>query len=444
MRLFGTDGVRGKANTELSPELATKLGRAVVSALLDNKLNPIIYIGRDTRVSGDMLALALAAGCMSAGAHVVDLGVLPTPALAYLTKTGVATIGAMISASHNPAVDNGIKFFTQDGYKLPDAVEDSIEALVNDPSLAVRVRGDAVGTYSVDHAQQERYLAYLLSAADISLAGKRIVIDSANGASYALAPRLIEALGAEVILINAAPDGININVNSGSTHPEVMAEKVRATGAVLGLAFDGDADRLIACDEEGNIIDGDNILLICGSYLKEIGALSNRIVVGTVMSNLGLDAALQREDISLVRAAVGDRYVLQEMLLHKASFGGEQSGHCIFLNLSTTGDGMLTALMLLKAMLHHGSTLKQLANKLKRYPQVLINVPVRDKAKAMGNALVKEATEKAEGMLLNKGRVLVRPSGTESLVRVMVEAESEQLASEAADVVVVALKTISA
>ncbi|KAF0196810.1 MAG: phosphoglucosamine mutase [Bacillota bacterium] len=442
MRIFGTDGIRGKANTELTPELATSLGRAVVSALSTETDVPLIYIGRDTRVSGDMLALALAAGCMSAGANVVDLGVLPTPALAYLTKNGSATIGAMISASHNPAIDNGIKFFTHAGFKLPDAVEDTIEALVRSPAGAIRVTGDSVGTYSIDTGMQEQYFQYLKDTAAISLQGLKVVVDAANGASFNLAPRLLNALGAKVVAINAVPNGININVKSGSTHPQALAGRVIEAGADLGLAFDGDADRLIACDADGAIVDGDNMLHICAMYLKQTGDLNHKLVVGTVMSNLGLDAVLQREDISLIRASVGDRYVLQEMLACGAVLGGEQSGHCIFLNHSTTGDGMLTAVMLLKAMSQARASLKQLAAGLKRYPQVLINVPVRDKCQAMNNFDVKEAIEKAEIMVKSRGRILVRPSGTERIVRVMVEAETEDLAVESANVVVDALNKL--
>lgn len=444
MRLFGTDGVRGKANTDLTPELALALGRAVVTVLSKETKRPIIFIGRDTRVSGDLLALALASGCMSAGAQVVDLGVLPTPALAYLTKTEPATIGAMISASHNPAVDNGIKFFTHAGFKLPDSVEDTIESMVVENSSALRVAGDSVGTYSLNTTMREKYLNHLLEIANVSLAGLKIAVDTANGASYELAPRLLESLGAEVELINATPTGTNINVESGSTHPQALAAKVRKANAHLGLAFDGDADRLIACDSDGNIVDGDNILHICASHLKKAEKLSHNLIVGTVMSNLGLDAALQCEDITLIRAAVGDRYVLQEMLTHGAVLGGEQSGHCIFLEHSTTGDGLLTAIMLLQAIVAEQKTLGQLASNLKRYPQVLINVPVRDKREAMEDLSTKEAIDEANEMLANKGRILVRPSGTEAIVRVMVEAESEALANAAAEVVVVALRTKSA
>lgn len=442
MRLFGTDGIRGKANTELTPELATSLGRAVVSALSTAADVPLIYIGRDTRVSGDMLALALAAGCMSAGANVVDLGVLPTPALAYLTKNGSATIGAMISASHNPAIDNGIKFFTHAGFKLPDSVEDKIEALVRSPEGAIRVAGDAVGTYSFDAGIQEQYFQYLIDTADISLQGMRVVVDAANGASFTLAPRLLNSLGAKVVAINTVPNGININVKSGSTYPQALASRVIEVGADLGLAFDGDADRLIACDADGTIIDGDNMLHICAMYLKQIDRLNHNLVVGTVMSNLGLDAVLNSKDISLIRASVGDRYVLQEMLAHGAVLGGEQSGHCIFLDHSTTGDGMLTAVMLLKAMSQAKASLKELAAGLKRYPQVLINVSVNDKCQAMNEFDVKEAIETAETMLKKRGRILVRPSGTENLVRVMVEAETENLAIESANVVVDALNKL--
>lgn len=444
MRLFGTDGVRGIANTQLTPELAMALGRAVVSTLGSEGSKPLVYIGRDSRISGDMLATALASGCMSAGADVVDLGILPTPGLAYLTKNGQATIGAMISASHNPAIDNGIKFFTHAGFKLPDALEDKIESMVRDESLALRMPGDSVGTYCVDNELKHQYLEYLVDLAHVSLADMRIVIDAANGAGFGLAPRLLERLGATVLPLHVDPNGVNINVKCGSTHPESMAQRVVETGADLGLALDGDADRLIVCDAAGNILDGDNVLYICGCYLREQSQLKGNLVVGTVMSNLGLDAALQREDITLLRAPVGDRYVLQEMLAHGAILGGEQSGHCIFFDHSTTGDGLLTAIMLLKAMRASGSSLAELGAKLQRFPQVLINVPVFDKRQAMESSKVREAVWKVEAILAGRGRILVRPSGTESIIRVMVEAESIDLAQSSAAIVVDVLKTVSA
>lgn len=443
MRLFGTDGVRGKANTELTPELIMRLGRAAVSSLATEAEQPLIYIGSDTRISGDMLRHALSAGCMSAGASVVDLGVLPTPALAYLTRNSKAHAGAMISASHNPAVDNGIKFFSRDGFKLPDEVEDHIEALVQG-NEGLRVAGDKVGTYTRDDCRQQEYLEYLKNIAQVDLQGMKIVVDGANGAAYQLGPALFEALGAEVVPISISPDGLNINVKAGSTYPEAMTARVRESGAHLGLAFDGDADRLIACDSKGNLVDGDNILHICASYLHGQGALQHSTVVGTVMSNLGLDAVLRREDIQLLRAPVGDRYVLQEMLSSGARLGGEQSGHCIFLGLSTTGDGLLTAVMLLKAIVAKGATLDSLVAELKRFPQVLINVPVRDKRLATEHQNVREAIVRAETALRDRGRILVRSSGTEAIVRVMVEAETEELAKSSADIVVMALKTVSA
>ncbi|MBT9135479.1 MAG: Phosphoglucosamine mutase [Firmicutes bacterium] len=444
MRLFGTDGVRGRANTELTPELALKLGRSAVVVLAEDGHKPLICIGRDTRVSGEMLFFAFAAGAMSAGADIVDCGVLPTPALAFMTKHRQATVGVMISASHNPAIDNGIKLFSRHGYKLPDEVEDRIEAHTKSTGSAPAVEGDRVGRMLLGGQDDNAYLDYLQSLANLDLRGVKIVVDAAHGAAYTIAPRLFRLLGAEVLPLCVSPNGVNINVGCGSTYPEAMRQTVLATGAALGLAFDGDADRLIACDSQGNILDGDNFLHICGLALKAEQGLTNNIVVGTVMSNLGLDASLGREDIVLKRAMVGDRYVLQEMWQSGAVLGGEQSGHCLFLNHSTTGDGLLTALMLLKATYGRGIALDAFAAELKRYPQVLYNVPVKNKQASMEHVAVKEAIVGAESLVRGRGRVLVRPSGTESLVRVMVEAETEELANAAARVVVQVLSTVSA
>lgn len=442
MRMFGTDGVRGKANTELTPELALALGRAAVTTLV-NSHSPVVFVGRDTRRSGDLLVSALAAGCMSAGADVVDLGVMPTPALAYLTRRHGASLGAVISASHNPAIDNGIKFFSREGYKLSDEAEDKIEALVRN-GRAARVAGDRVGVLRQDAALQEDYLAYLKSAAPVNLAGLRIVVDAANGAAFALAPALFTALGATVIPLNVSPDGLNINVNAGSTHPQRMQERVRADASHLGLAFDGDADRLIACDSRGRIADGDNILHVCASFLHQQGLLPQATIVGTVMSNLGLDAVLRRKDIRVRRAPVGDRYVLAEMQSFGAVLGGEQSGHCIFLDQSTTGDGLLTALVLLKAVVEQGRPLDCWIDELRRYPQVLLNVAVPDKHATMHHSAVKEAIARAETTLGEAGRILVRPSGTEACVRVMVEAWGEETANSTAEAIAATIRTVSA
>lgn len=440
--MFGTDGVRGKANTELTPELSLALGRAAVTTLV-NSHSPVVFVGRDTRRSGDLLVSALAAGCMSAGAEVIDLGVVPTPALAYLTRRHGAGIGAVISASHNPAIDNGIKFFSRDGYKLADEAEDKIEALVRNGG-ARAVAGDRVGLLRQDATLTKDYLAYLKSVAPVNLAGLRIVVDAANGAAFALAPALFTALGASVIPLNVSPDGLNINVRAGSTHPERMQETVRAEAAHLGLAFDGDADRLIACDSRGRLADGDNILHICASFLHAQGMLSHATVVGTVMSNLGLDAVLRRKDITVRRAPVGDRYVLAEMQSFGAVLGGEQSGHCIFLGSSTTGDGLLTALMLLKAIVEQGRPLDAWLDELRRYPQVLLNIAVPNKHAAMHHQAVKEAIVRAETSLGEMGRILVRPSGTEACVRVMVEAPDEDMANSTAEAVAATIRSVSA
>ena len=440
--MFGTDGVRGKANTELTPEMALALGRAAVTALASSH-NPVVFVGRDTRRSGDLLFSALAAGCMSAGADVVDLGVVPTPALAYLTRHYGANIGAVVSASHNPAIDNGIKFFSQAGYKLPDEVEDAIEAIVLGGG-ARSVSGDQVGILRQDGALKEDYLAYLKRVVPVDLEGQRIVVDAANGAAFALAPALFTALGATVIPLNVSPDGLNINVDAGSTYPQRMQERVRAERAHLGLAFDGDADRLIACDGHGRLADGDNILHVCASFLQDRRLLPRDTVVGTVMSNLGLDAVLRRKDIKVRRAQVGDRYVLAEMQSSGAVLGGEQSGHCIFLASSTTGDGLLTALMLLKAIVEQGRPLDAWLDEFRRFPQVLLNVAVHNKHAAMKHTAVKEAIMQAEVTLGETGRILVRPSGTEACVRVMVEAEDETTANLTAEAVAAAVRSASA
>ncbi len=442
MRMFGTDGVRGKANTELTPELALALGRAAVTALAASR-RPIVFVGRDTRRSGDLLVSALAAGCMSAGADVVDLGVVPTPALAYLTRCHHASLGAVVSASHNPAIDNGIKFFSQDGYKLPDETEDAIETIVQSRG-APSVAGDRVGVLRQEIALREDYLRYLQGVVPVNLAGLKIVVDAANGAAFALAPALFRALGAEVVPMNVLPDGLNINVMAGSTHPQYMQERVRSESAHLGLAFDGDADRLIACDSQGRLADGDNILHICASFMQMRGLLTQSTVVGTVMSNLGLDAVLRRKDIRVRRAQVGDRYVLTEMQSSGAVLGGEQSGHCIFLRSSTTGDGLLTALMLLQAVVEQGKPLDAWLDEFRRFPQVLLNVAVPDKHTAMQHSAVKEAILRAEATLGQSGRILVRPSGTEACVRVMVEAEEATAANLTAEAVAAIIRTASA
>ncbi|WP_227764530.1 phosphoglucosamine mutase [Zhaonella formicivorans] len=432
--LFGTDGVRGVANKELTPELAFKLGRAAANQLAKDSKEATIAIGKDTRISGDMLEAALTAGILSAGVNVYRLGVLPTPGIAYLTKKLGATAGAVISASHNPVADNGIKFFDSRGYKLPDEVEEQIEGMVlAEEDTAPRPTGTEVGRIiEVDNAV-EIYADFAKSTFQGSLAGLKIVVDCANGASYRVTPMVLRALGAEVICLHNNPDGTNINLNSGSTHPESLMEAVVMHKAHLGLAHDGDADRVLAVDEKGNLVDGDQIMVICGLRLKEKGLLKNNTVVVTVMSNLGLHQALKKAGIAVKQVKVGDRYVLEEMVRSGASLGGEQSGHIIFLDHNTTGDGLMTALQLLLAAVESGQPLSALAARMKRFPQVLVNVRVQDKKQAMENPAFLKAIEEAEATLGEEGRILVRPSGTEPLIRIMAEGPEQGQLEEIAE-----------
>lgn len=434
-RLFGTDGVRGIANTELTPELALKLGRAGAYVLRDGwpaESRPRVLLARDTRLSGDLLEAAMAAGLASLGADVECLGVTTTPSVAYLVRALKADAGAMISASHNPAAYNGIKFFSADGYKLPDALEDRIEDLVRaDRDTLPRPAGGELGRI-VDRASAVfDYAAYVESIAGVRLDGLRIVADCAHGAAYRLAPDVLTALGASVLPLNVDPDGLNINEDCGSTHPAGLQEAVRGAGADLGLAFDGDADRLIAVDEQGGIVDGDRILAICGLALKREGRLAGNTVVATVMSNLGLEIALREAGINLVRTPVGDRYVLEEMLRRGAVLGGEQSGHIIFLEYNTTGDGILTALRLLEVLVRSGRRLSELAAAaMTALPQVLVNVRVRDKEALAADGVIQAEIRRVEGSFGSRGRLLVRPSGTEPRVRIMLEGPDETILKE--------------
>lgn len=426
--MFGTDGVRGVANRDLTPELAFKLGRAGGYILTSETGARSIVIGRDTRLSGDMLEGALVAGICSVGVDVLRVGVMPTPGVAYLTRALGAGAGIVISASHNPFQDNGIKFFGANGYKLPDAMEDEIETLVLDrrnglPSPV----GDSVGRVRDIAEAADRYLAYARSTGPVDLTGTRIVVDCANGAASHLAPRLLADLGATVISLADTPDGTNINVNCGSTHPEDLCDAVRDAGADLGLAYDGDADRLIAVDAAGEIVDGDRIMVICGCFLKERGLLKDNTLVVTVMSNLGLHLALREAGIHIRQTAVGDRYVLAEMLRTRACLGGEQSGHIIFLDHNTTGDGIITTLQLLRVMVETQQPLAALAARMERLPQVLENVRVVDKDRVMTSPRLREAIRRYEQEMHGQGRILVRPSGTEPLVRVMVEGRNPEM-----------------
>ncbi len=424
-KLFGTDGVRGVANRELTPELAFSLGQAGAYVLSKGHPHLKIVIGKDTRISGDMLEAALIAGICSVGADVLRVGVLPTPGIAYLTRTLEACAGVVISASHNPVQDNGIKFFSSTGYKLPDAVEEEIEKIVlgkekpwQDPV------GENVGRVFEIKDAQKQYVDFLKSTVG-SLEGLRIVYDGANGAGYEVGPQVLKELGAELITLAVQPDGININEGCGSTHPELLQKAVLEHQAHIGLANDGDADRLIAVDEKGEVIDGDFIMVILALALKRQGKLKEDSLVVTVMSNLGLHIALKEAGITIYETQVGDRYVMEELLKTGAKLGGEQSGHIIFLEHNTTGDGLLTALQLLKVLKEEGKPLSELATQMERLPQVLINVQVKDKYKAMENPYVIQKVEEVRGYLGERGRILVRPSGTESLVRVMVEGEEQ-------------------
>ncbi|MDR7485208.1 MAG: phosphoglucosamine mutase [Armatimonadota bacterium] len=420
-RYFGTDGVRGVANADLTPELAFRLGRAAGTAL--GRLDGPFVVGRDTRLSGPMLEAALAAGISSTGAAVELGGILPTPAVAYLACRREAACGVVISASHNPVEDNGIKFFGGDGFKLPDSREEAIEALLDRDDLP-RPTGAAIGTIRAVPEGEDRYLEYLTGLALGRLDGTKIVVDCAFGAAFRLAPRLWAALGATVLPLHDEPDGARINVECGSTHLEPLRRAVLASGADLGFAHDGDADRVLAVDERGGTVDGDALLAICALDRHRRGALAGGIVVATVMSNLGFEQTLNRAGIRLERTRVGDRYVLERMRAVGARLGGEQSGHLIFLDHATTGDGLVTAVEVVNVMLRSGRRLSDLSAAIPRFPQVLRNVRVRDRNGVMEAPEVARAVSAAGARLASRGRILVRPSGTEPLIRVMVEAET--------------------
>lgn len=435
-RLFGTDGVRGIANKELDSLLAFNLGRIGAYVLTEETHHkPRIAVGKDTRISGDMLESALVAGICSMGAEAVVLGVQPTPAVAYLTRHLGLDAGVVISASHNPFEYNGIKFFDSNGYKLSDELEDKIEALLKNPENGIaNPTGAEIGKkVEIDNAVHA-YIDFLKKTIDTNMRGLKIAVDCANGASYIAAPSVLADLGAEVVIINNKPDGKNINVKCGSTHPEELQKRVVESGAHIGLAFDGDADRLIAVDNRGQIVNGDHMLAIFAKYFKEKGTLKNDAVVGTVMSNMGLEIALRREKCRLIKAKVGDRYVLEEMMNNGYNIGGEQSGHIIFLDHNTTGDGLLTALQLLSIIKETGKKLSDLASIMMELPQVLVNARVKNqnKGKYMEDEEIVLMIEELESKLKDKGRVLIRPSGTEPLVRVMLEGENEAELKEAA------------
>jgi phosphoglucosamine mutase len=428
--LFGTDGIRGVANADLTPELAFRVGRAA-GAELGASGRPF-FVGRDTRLSGPMLEAALAAGVCSTGVSVELGGILPTPAVAYLARDRGAACGVVISASHNPVEDNGIKFFGGDGYKMEDAREDDIEALLDRDSLP-RPSGVAVGTVRAVPEGEDRYLAHLTSLATGRLDGMRLVVDCAFGAAVRVAPRLWASLGARVVALHDEPDGTRINVDCGSTHLEPLRRAVLAHGADLGFAHDGDADRVLAVDEHGELVDGDALIGFCALDRHRRGALAGNVVVATVMSNLGLERALGRDGIRLERTRVGDRYVLERMRQIGATLGGEQSGHLIFLEHTTTGDGLVSAIEVTNVMARSGRRLSELRAAIPRFPQVLRNVRVAKRQGVTDAPEVVRAVASAEARLAARGRILVRPSGTEPLIRVMVEAEHQSEAEAVAD-----------
>lgn len=441
-RLFGTDGVRGVANTELSAELVYKLGQAGAYVLTsETNRTPKILVGMDTRISGGMLESALVAGICSVGAEAVCLGVVPTPAVAYLTRHYKADAGVVISASHNPFEFNGIKFFDSNGYKLPDATEDKIEEIARNGFDNTQLPyGAGVGRRKTAGNTLRDYVDFLKSTIDHDLKGLKIALDCANGASYQAAPMLFEELGAQVFPINNSPDGLNINRDCGSTHMSQLMEHVRKCGADVGLAFDGDADRVLAVDENGELVDGDKILAVIGLELKKTGQLAHDTIVATVMSNLGLDIMAGENGLKLVKTKVGDRYVLEEMLDKGYILGGEQSGHIIFLKHNTTGDGLLTALQLLNVMKTTGRKLSDLAGVMQVLPQVLENAKVRNenKHRYMEDELVAKLCCELEDEFRGEGRVLIRPSGTEPLVRVMIEGKDrDYIAKRASELVAV-------
>jgi phosphoglucosamine mutase len=431
-RLFGTDGVRGKANEALTAELALSLSVAAVRVLGENgefhEHAPFAVVGRDPRASGEFLEAAVVAGLASAGVNVVRLGVLPTPGVAFLTEDCNADLGVMLSASHNPMPDNGVKFFARGGNKLDDALEDAIESRLIE--AWPRPTGAGVGRVTVQESLVGTYLAHLVNSVGTpSLEGIKVVLDCANGAAYQAAPGAFEALGAEVHRIHAEPDGININDNCGSTHMDSLRSAVLEQRADIGIALDGDADRCLAVDTFGRIVDGDQILAILAVALREEGRLKNDTVVATVMSNLGLVNAMREAGVTVQETKVGDRYVLEAMRAGDFVLGGEQSGHVVMSEHSTTGDGILTALHLTSRMATSGQSLAQLASVMTRLPQILINVPGVDKSRAASDPQLTAAVAEAQAELGDSGRVLLRPSGTESLVRVMVEAESYETAN---------------
>ena len=446
-RLFGTDGVRGLANDLLTPVLAVQLGEAAARVLTrdtpaskrSRSGRPRAIVGRDTRASGEFLDHAISAGLASSGVDVTRVGVLPTPAIAHLTATQDIDLGVMISASHNPFQDNGIKFFARGGYKLDDAVEDEIESLLG--KVGDLPTGAGVGrVIKGETVADQNYINHLVDSVATDLSGLRIVVDASNGAASNVGPAALRAAGAEVIAINASPDGLNINADCGSTHPEQLQNYVRSVGADMGVAYDGDADRCLAVDTEGDLVDGDQIMGLLAVGMKADGTLGSDTLVVTVMSNLGLILAMREHGIRIVQTGVGDRYVLEKMLQGGFTLGGEQSGHVIDTIHATTGDGVLTSLRVAARLKRTGRTLAELASIVTRLPQTLVNVKGVDKASAGTDPAVQDAVAAAEAELGETGRVLLRPSGTEPLVRIMVEASSQETADRIANGLAVVVK----
>lgn len=435
-RMFGTDGVRGVAGAELTIELATKLGQAGAYVLTkEQEHQPTLIVGCDTRISGGMLANALMAGICSVGANAIYVGVMPTPAIAYLTRKHKVDAGVVISASHNPMEFNGIKFFNGEGYKLSDALEDEIEELIrNNMKDVVLPIGSGVGRIDYRFDLRDEYVEFMKKCVPVDLKGMKIVIDCAEGASYYTSVKTLKDLGADLVAIHTKPDGTNINANCGSTHMEELQARVVYEKADVGLAFDGDADRMLAVDEKGNLVDGDQLMAICGCHMKKKGTLKKNTIVVTVMTNLGFSLMGEREGIHVEKTKVGDRYVLENMLENGYNIGGEQSGHIIFLDDNTTGDGLLSGLHLLQVMKETGRKLSELAEVMEILPQALVNakVPNHKKEKFMEYTEIAEAIKALEEKFNGEGRVLIRPSGTEPLVRVMIEGKNQSEIEEEA------------
>ena len=435
-RLFGTDGVRGVANKELTVDLAFKLGQAGAYVLAEQAKKPKVIIGKDTRISGDMLESALAAGLCSVGAEVILVGVIPTPAVAYLTRLYKADAGIVISASHNPMEYNGIKFFNNKGFKLSDEIEEKIESLILDNSEKIQlVTDEKIGRVAYKNDAVDDYRNFAKSTISTALNGMKIAVDCANGASSVTAKKVLEDLGATVFVINNNPNGTNINANCGSTHMEQLSDYVKKVNADIGIAFDGDADRVLATDENGVLVDGDKIMAICALDMKEKGKLKDNVIVATVMSNLGLFIMADEKGLDVKKTKVGDRYVLEEMYKNHYSIGGEQSGHIIILEHNTTGDGLVTALQLLSVVKKSGKKVSELASVMEILPQVLINAKVKNKNKNAytENPEINSEIQKIEAEFSGNGRVLIRPSGTEPLVRVMIEGKDINIITERAE-----------